>query len=109
MQLCKYGVCLCLKAAYKFTYKPGQDVYLRFVEIEDSRCAFIVGQSRRAPYVQMGLAERGLAMYTSVILRRRRRFPNVDWNCAEYYSKVLARDTLMDWVPMSGSSVAWCI
>ena len=58
------------------------------IEIEDSRYAHIVGQSRRVPVAQMGFAERGLAMRTSVTLRRRSS-PDVNWDYAEYLSLVL--------------------
>ena len=75
--------------------------------------ALIMGQSRRVPIVQMGLAEHALAIRTSVSLCRRRS-PEVDRHCAEYCSevvrlamKVLAVHTLMDWMPMGRSPVVW--
>ena len=73
---------MCLKSAYKFAYKPEQDAYLRVIEIADSMHALIMGQSRRVPIVQMGLAEHALAIRTSVSLRRSSS-PDADWNYAE--------------------------
>ena len=64
----------------------------------------------------MDLAERGLAMRYIGNSAQEEAIPDVDWDYAECYSKgpwswlrmkVLALDTLMDWVRMGGSSVAW--
>ena len=64
----------------------------------------------------MGLAGRGLVMCNIGDSAQEEALPDVDY--AEYYSKVLwwwlrmkvlALDTLMDWVRMNGSSVAWWV